>query len=309
MPRPIPALQELTLICHGVSAFDVNVLTDEGFKPNQKQTASSLNYNGGGVAPNTAVAAARLGCTVGFSGSISTDVFGEIQYQDLAREGVNLDLVSRSSIPSPVSIIIGQSGFPTSIVSTDYNIPTFRSAGEYNLSPRVILLDGQNKTSSLEWLALAKRINAITVLDAGHLTSDTHYLSRHVDIVISSRQFALEYAETKDLNKIIHLLSKLCHRFIVTLDSEGVIWSWEGMKGHLEAWQVDCIDGVGAGDAFHGAFCSGLINQLSFRDNMLLSSAAGAICCQGLGARETLPDITTVMNFMAGQPKPEIRRL
>ncbi|WP_419834315.1 PfkB family carbohydrate kinase [Endozoicomonas atrinae] len=66
---------------------------------------------------------------------------------------------------------------------------------------------------------------------------------------------------------------------------------------------------MGAGDAFHGAFCSGLINQLSFRDNMLLSSAAGAICCQGLGARETLPDMTTVMNFMAGQPKPEIRRL
>lgn len=87
----------------------------------------------------------------------------------------------------------------------------------------------------------------------------------------------------------------------ISTDSFGDI---HGEKGRIDAWQTRCRDGVGAGDAFHGAFCSALLNNLPLTDNLLSTSAAGALCCQGWGTRERLPDWQTIQSFMQSQPNP-----
>ncbi len=309
MPKTVPTLQDIEFICHGYSAFDFNILTSETLKSNHKHSAISQTYNGGGVAPNIAVAAARLGIKVGFSGFISTDPLGQVQYQDLVKEGINMELVGRGSSPSPIAIIIGQPDGETTLIGKLIDQPPGPPINTCPVKPKVILLDGHQRERSLEWLVLAKKIGATTVLDAGYFKPNTLFLSNKVDIVISSREFAEKYCKTTNIEAITDTISTLCNRFIVTLDNQGTAWNWEGEKGVMKAWTVECIDGVGAGDAFHGAFCAGLLNQLSLKDNLLFSSAAGAICCTGLGARQSLPDMNTVQHFMTGQPSPLLSTL
>ena len=74
----------------------------------------------------------------------------------------------------------------------------------------------------------------------------------------------------------------------------------------MGSWPVDCVDGLGAGDAFHGAFCTGLLRGYSFHDNLRFASAAGALCCTQEGTRAGLPDQATIHHFMASHPSPQI---
>ena len=104
---------------------------------------------------------------------------------------------------------------------------------------------------------------------------------------------------------ILQTTPALCKRFIVTLDNDGLAWNWDGQKGLMSPWQVKCIDGIGAGDAFHGTFCIGLLNDLTLHENLLAASAAGALCCTGYGSRTALPTVETLHEFMAGQAKPQ----
>ena len=305
MSKKTPLTTDIELICHGCSAFDLNIISSNELVPNHKHRVSGLNYNGGGVAANTAVAAAKLGIKVGFSGYISSDIFGQCQFDDMTKENINMALAKRGEAPSPIVVIIAQPNGSSILLQRDKQAPSAPDFIPEELKPKVILLDGTQKEKSMEWLSLAKTTNAITVLDAGYFKQDTLYLAEKVDIVVSSKAFAEQYANTNDLPAMAERVANLCKKFIVTLDKDGLLWNWEGKKGLMKAWSVDCIDGVGAGDAFHGAFCTGLLHGMSFKENLLFSAAAGALCCTGLGSRKALPDMDTLKAFMASSMPPD----
>ena len=302
----IPSLEEVELICHGNAVFDVNILTKEACKPNLKYHADTLSYNGGGVAPNIAVAASRLGGKVGFSGCLSDDCFGQIQYDELKSEGINLESAVRSTTASSVSVIIGQPDGNSILTGKLFAPQPVHWPIAPAINPKMILLDGSLKESSLGWLALARERQITTIFNGGYISQDAFELAKRVDIVVCSREFAAAYSQSSDLEIILKKAPTLCKHFIVTLDREGLAWSWNGKQGLMGAWQVKCLDGVGAGDAFHGSFCMGLLEGLPFEDNLLKASASGAICCTGLGARTALPDAEAVQKFMADQTQPEI---
>jgi len=104
-------------------------------------------------------------------------------------------------------------------------------------------------------------------------------------------------------------LADICPHVVITLGAEGLLWASEGRQGRMPAFRVDCVDSTGAGDAFHGAFALGLVRTMVWPDLLRYASAAGALTCTRLGARQALPDATAVQRLLNEQPGIVIENL
>ena len=63
-------------------------------------------------------------------------------------------------------------------------------------------------------------------------------------------------------------------------------------------YPVEVKDSNGAGDIFHGAFASAVVRGFSPLQCCHFSSAVSAIKCTGVGARESVPDFDTTIEFL-----------
>ena len=72
----------------------------------------------------------------------------------------------------------------------------------------------------------------------------------------------------------------------------------EGVALHQPAFQVDAIGTTGAGDAFHGAFVTGLKKNWDIRSIVQFASAVAAISCKHVGGKSGLPTIEETINFL-----------
>ena len=66
---------------------------------------------------------------------------------------------------------------------------------------------------------------------------------------------------------------------------------------------VDVLNGLGAGDAFGGALCHGLLAGWDIERVMRFANAAGAIVASRLACSDAMPTAAEVNELLAGEPK------
>ena len=69
----------------------------------------------------------------------------------------------------------------------------------------------------------------------------------------------------------------------VTDGPDGVYWRDDGQVKHMDAFEVDAVDTLGAGDTFHGAFAVRLTETGDVVESMRFAAAAAAIKCTRFG--------------------------
>ncbi|GAA4651131.1 sulfofructose kinase [Kistimonas scapharcae] len=301
----IPALTDIELLVHGHSCLDVYVKHADTPVNDWQHRIQAMTINGGGMAANAAVAASRLGVSTGFSGRLGIDPFSQFQIDEFHQNGVNTELVVQQDyIPSlflALNHSDGQSEYSW------YHTPhVSKVCDALTCQPSLILLDGESFDVAIALIGTARERNIPVILDACYLSDRRLALIPKVDMVIASHDFVREYMQSEDWHAGLRQLTQHCAKTIITLDNEGCIWHWQGEEGSMGCWPMDCVDGLGAGDAFHGAFCTGLLRRYTFHDNLRFASAAGALCCAREGARAGLPDMPTLTRFMASHPEPNI---
>ena len=65
---------------------------------------------------------------------------------------------------------------------------------------------------------------------------------------------------------------------------------------------VDVMNGLGAGDAFGGALCHGLLAGWDTERVMRFANAAGAIVASRLACSDAMPTAAEVDELLAGRP-------
>ena len=66
---------------------------------------------------------------------------------------------------------------------------------------------------------------------------------------------------------------------------------------------VDVVNGIGAGDAFGGALCHGLLAGWDLERIMRFANAAGAIVASRLACSDAMPTAAEVEALLAGGPQ------
>ena len=108
-----------------------------------------------------------------------------------------------------------------------------------------------------------------------------------VEYLVCSEKFARQFAA--DEKTALARLAEVAPAVVITLGERGLIWRRGTKRGALPAFPIAAVDTTGAGDAFHGAFSAAVAAGMSWEDLLRYASAAGALCCTKMGAREGIP--------------------
>ncbi|MEA2290200.1 MAG: 5-dehydro-2-deoxygluconokinase, partial [Solirubrobacteraceae bacterium] len=85
---------------------------------------------------------------------------------------------------------------------------------------------------------------------------------------------------------------------VVKQGPKGVLADWDDTAVEVPPVPVEVVNGLGAGDAFGGALCHGLLAGWDVERNMRFCNAAGALVASRLACADAMPDETEVQALL-----------
>ncbi len=284
----------------------------------------------GGAPANVAVAARRLGLTVGFVGAVGDDPFGEFLAGVLAGEGIDTTgLVRAQATKTPLAFVgVRSDGAGDFFFYHDAGLAplTEEMIDETQIASAKALHFGSISRIDPAARAATDKARRIAA-EAGLLIScDPNYRPRlwhstaeargriregldHATFVKISDQEWEFILGTDDFAAGCDQLFALGVELVVRSEgSDGASFATAGAAGHVDAFEVECVEFTGAGDAFVGSMLADLLaadgrpaelDEPALRRIVRRANAAGAITTTAAGAIPALPTRDRVESFLA----------
>ena len=294
------------IVCLGHAALDRTYLIDTFPATPGKLRALGVQETGGGMAATAGVAAARLGEAVAFCGRMGDDLAGQVIRAELEREGIDTtQLRAIAGATSSTSAVLVDAMGERLLVNhrgegLDENADwlDMRNAQQ----AKVVLADVRWQQGALALLTAARKAGVATVLDgdvgAGAALTGLLTVSDHA---IFSASGLAELQTGDPVAALIYARSLGVMHAGVTLGAGGYLWHDRDGLHQVPAFAVAAVDTNGAGDAFHGGFVWALAQGMPTVDCVRIGQAVAAVKCIQAGTRTGLPDLATLMPFLAGQ--------
>ena len=271
----------------------------------------------GGSAANVMVAAARLGLRSALISGVGADPFGRFVRTALADLGVDNRYVStHDDLPTPITFceVFPPDNFPIyfyrrpsapdlQIRSSDIDADAVRDAGVY-WSTATGLCEEPSRTSHFTaWDARERR--PLTVLDldyrpmfwqsAADATAQMQKALQYVTVAVGNREECeIAVGETDPSRAADALLDLGVDLAIVKQGPDGVLGRSRNESVTVAPVAVDVVNGLGAGDAFGGSLCRGLLAGWPLEKTLRYANSAGAIVASRLECSTAMPTATEV---------------
>jgi ribokinase len=275
----------------------------------------------GGKGANQAVAAARAGARVEMHGCLGDDAFGRERLASLRAAGVSTAGVKllAGAASGIAQIAVDRAGENTIVVApganlgfdgTGIDIPAAGAGG------RIVSLF-QNEVPQAATESLVVRAKA-----AGHLViwnlaptaacQPAPAALAAVDYLVCNRNelaavtgsTAAEAGHMDDAEigrRAGTLLARGVKSLLVTLGGRGSILAGPEGTVRQEAFRVQTVDTVGAGDCFCGVFAAGLATGLPVPVALRRASAGAALSTTRRGAQDSMPLAAEIDAFLTGR--------
>lgn len=284
----------------------------------------------GGSAANVAVAAARLGRRTALITRTGQDAFGEYLHQALREFGVDDRWVAPvGRYPTPVTFceIFPPDHFPLYFYrqpkAPDLEIRESELDLEQIRAARVFWVTGTGlcaePSRSATLAALEHRARSgTTVFDLDWRPmfwpdQDPDEARPHYARALANATVAVGNLEECEVATGEHepdaaaraLLAAGVELAVVKQGPKGVLaLHRDGTRAEVPPVPVDVVNGLGAGDAFGGALCHGLLAGRELEQTMRYANAAGAIVAARLACSTAMPYAHEVETVLAGGPPP-----
>jgi sugar/nucleoside kinase (ribokinase family) len=279
----------------GVATLDAIALVEDFPAPDDRVLAEEIVYAGGGPAATAAVAAARLGVSAAFVGTVGDDANGRVILAGLEDEGVDV---------SGVSVVPGEPS-AASVVVVD-RIRDSRAICN-RPAPRIGITAGSHLIAAAPvvhvdhagWALVAAagllHDGQLLSVDAGNPIPG--FTPRAVGLFVPTVE-ALR--RTYDANRPVTDLLELavadgCDVVVATDGARGSsALTATGETAHAAAHTVDILSTLGAGDVFHGALVAAVVRGLPLDQQLAFANVAAALSCRGLDGRSRIPTLAEV---------------
>ena len=301
----------------GLTTLDLIYLADSSPKSNEKLVADDYTVAAGGPATNAAIAFNYLGfsylgkeldkqnlnensenctniaklCTVIGSHPMTYLIHGDLNHYQVEI----IDLKESNSNPPPVSsIIITKTTGERAVIS----INAVKTPASENDIPSdilqgvdIVLIDGHQMELGYAIAKLAKVAKIPIVIDGGSWKEGFENVLPLADYVICSANFYPPLCKTS--KSVFEYLSSLNVPYVaITHGDKPIEYQVNSQRNNsltntincADVPRIDCIDTLGAGDIFHGAFCHYILHE-SFEKTLLLSAKVASYSCQFFGTR------------------------
>ena len=276
----------------------------------------------GGSATNVAVACARLGRRAAVITKVGDDGFGVYVRRALAEFGVDARWVGTdAALPTPLVFceIFPPDRFPVyfyrepkapdmNIARDDLDLGAIAAAPLF-WTTGTGLSDEPSRTATLAALD-ARRRRDITIHDLDH----RHHLWRSGDdprrwareavkratVIVGNTDEVEMATTTRDPRAAAAALLDLGAKLaIVKRGGAGVYARTADEELSVAAVEIPVLNGLGAGDAFGGALCHGLLAGWPLRRTLEAANAAGAIVASRLACADAMPTLAEIETIVA----------
>ena len=292
------------VVCLGNAVQDFVFSVDEMPPAPGKYRSGEFKMVGGGPAATAAVTVARLGGHVDLITRLGDDASATLMVTDLESEGVGCDYARRfADAGSSVSAVLVDNDGERLIVN--YLDPSLPTTPDW--IPSVTALNARSALADTRWpagaeslLRAANEAGIPAILDADAPVAPAEGALRAATHIAFSAQGLGEYAASEDMDSALRRVSEETGAWCcVTLGGDGVRIARHGRLAHVQAFEVEVVDTLGAGDVWHGAFALALAEGRDEQTSVRFANAAAALKCRQHGGRGGVPFRADVTSFLA----------
>ena len=288
--------------------------------------AESFSKAVGGSPTNVAIAAARLGHRTAVFTKVGEDPFGEVAIGELRDFGVDTRFVAveRGTVTPLAFAVLDPPANPQLLFRRDPPVPDLQLRPG-DVDPATVTdvpilwltasaLSQEPSASTAAGMLEARGRRRHTVLDLDY--RPTFWRSReeasarigaavdHATIAVGNREECAVAVGTEDPREAAaRLRARGVELAIVKLGGDGVLLSSEQSERLLEPPPIEVLCGLGAGDAFGGAVCHGLLSTWSHERTIAFANAAGGIVASRLLCSQAMPyeqEVTELLGMVGG---------
>ena len=287
----------------GFNSVDQLCIVPEFPNPDSKTEILQYAKLAGGQTATALVFLARMGLRVKYIGKIGGDQNGQISLQSLKGEDLDISnvMVEEKCINHHAIIIIDQNlGERTILCQSDPNMMFAEDElkREDICAGRILHIDGYDPCSALRASIWCQEQGIYVSADLDRVVPGCEEIIKHVDFLITSKDFPSELTGNRDLTQSISELGNCFGGFLaVTLGKQGAIAWIEGRCEYFPALEIKAVDTTGAGDIFHGAFLYGILQNWPLNSIMAFANAAAGLSCKYLGARTGIRPLSEIMEY------------
>ena len=313
---------------HDTEPFDVLTMGRVGVDVYPLQSGVSLRevesfgkYLGGSPT-NVAVAAARYGRRAAVITRTGDDPFGAFLHDAMRRFGVDDRYVTAvPGLPTPVTFceIFPPDDFPLyfyrepkapdlEITAAELDVPAIRDASVFWVTVTGLSQE-PSRTATLAALQ-ARAKSGITILDLDYRSMfwSSREEARHwvqqalpfVTVAVGNQDECETAVGIRDPREAARALR--AHGLdlaVVKQGPKGVLADTGDRVVEVPPVPVEVLNGLGAGDAFGGALCHGLLARWDIEPLMRFCNAAGALVASRLACADAMPAENEVLELMS----------
>jgi 5-dehydro-2-deoxygluconokinase len=266
----------------------------------------------GGSAANVAVAAARYGRRATLISRTGADPFGEFLHDALREFGVDDRFVSPvPTLPTPITFceIFPPDDFPLyfyrfpkapdlEIYESELDLDAVRAAGVFWITGTGLSQEPSRSATLAALKARDKRGITVFDLDYRPMFWESRAEARrwyaealpYATVAVGNVDEADTAVGVREPRKAAAALHEAgVDLAVVKQGPAGVLASRKDEEVEVPPMPVEVVNGLGAGDAFGGALCHGLLAGWELEATMRFCNAAGAIVVSRLSCADAMP--------------------
>lgn len=266
----------------------------------------------GGSAANVTVAATRYGHATALISRVGNDPFGRYLIRELDRLGVQTRFVGTDpALKTPITFceIFPPDDFPLyfyrdpkapdlNVESAEIDVDAIRAARVFWFTVTGLSQEPSRATHHAALRARGRAQHTVIDLDYRPMfwanpeeaTTQVERALEHATVAVGNREECqVAVGETEPVRAADALLERGVQLAIVKQGPKGVLAKTAEETVEVPPFFVDVVNGLGAGDAFGGALCHGLLEGWGLERILQFANVAGAIVASRLECSTAMP--------------------
>jgi 5-dehydro-2-deoxygluconokinase len=278
----------------------------------------------GGSATNVAVAAARHGRRVALLTRTGEDAFGRYVHRALRDFGVDDRFVTAvERVPTPVTFceVFPPDDFPLwfyryptapdlMLEAADLPLDAIRGAGVFWATGTGLSQEPSRAAHVAAWQARGRSRHTVLDLDYRPMfwpaeeeaAAQVAAALEHVTVAVGNlEECRVAVGEADPQRAADALLERGVQLAVVKQGPRGVLAATAQERVEVPPFPVEVVNGLGAGDAFGGALCHGLLEEWDLRRTIEFANVAGAVVASKLECSSAMPTTAEVERLLAAR--------
>jgi sulfofructose kinase len=307
---PPPGSRPFDVVGFGLNSLDLLTVVAEYPASNTKQRLQRFaRVPGGQMATATAVCA-RLGWNARYVGRFGDDEFGTLSRESLTQLGVDVSAsrtIAGATNQFAVVLVDARSGARTVLWDRHPALATDPAdvSRDAVTSGRLLIVDCHEVAAAAQAARFAREAGIPTIIDVEKVRPAIAELLQQIDAIIAAQEFPTALTGYENLGEALAAIGREFKTPLVcvTLGEEGSLAWCNGREIRTPAFQIDCVDSTGAGDAFRGGFAAACLREPNgdVEDVLAYANATAALNCRVLGGRGGIPTAEEVDYLLAAQ--------